>query len=126
MGIIDQGKELLDLLQKIDNLDLYRRMLDLQREVMALDQQLRDQMRENERLREAFVLKGKLKFAHDAYYLLEGDQAVDGPFCTKCWDVDQCTVRIIQAADMRYMCPKCQIKLPPRLPSPAQLNNPPA
>ena len=41
MGIVDNFKETAKLVQQLGNMDLYRRILDLQGEAMELTEQLR-------------------------------------------------------------------------------------
>ena len=53
MGIIDNVKETVTLIQKIDNIDLYRKVLDLQSEVMAV-------VEENTELKRRLRISGDL------------------------------------------------------------------
>lgn len=82
MGILDTLKEAVGLIQKVDNIDLYRRMLELQTQVYSL-------VEENRALKERLTVREQLTFKGNAYWM--GDS---GPFCSRCWDVEWKLVRI--------------------------------
>ena len=82
MGIIEDTTELVGLIKKVGDADLYRRIVKLEGEVIDLTRANRGA---NERIREleqALKFKGELKFK-DGYYWAEGG---DGPYCVGCWD----------------------------------------
>jgi hypothetical protein len=82
MGIIDTLKETASLLQKVDNIDLYRKMLELQTQVFAL-------VEENRALKEQLAVRGELRYERNAYWRKD-----DGPFCAPCWDKDAKLIRV--------------------------------
>jgi len=100
MGIVENIKETAKLIQKIDNIDLYRRILDLQAEVMEL-------VDENRRLKEQLQVRSELTFDKGAYWLGKDEKTRDGPFCSRCWDVDRKLVRIRCAPGYTPVCPQC-------------------
>jgi hypothetical protein len=108
MGIIDNARELASTIQKIDNIELYKRILDLQGEIQGLvdeNRQLREQVREQQRLWE---LNQELSFEHNAYWRVNQDKAREGPFCTNCWDSRRTQVRMHRRTNPNYaMCPTC-------------------
>jgi hypothetical protein len=71
MGIIENVKEAVGLVQKIDNIDLYRKILDLQAEVMALVQ-------ENTELKQKARIAQDLVFRDNSYW-----RNSEGPFCSR-------------------------------------------
>lgn len=97
MGIIDTLKETVGLIQKVDNIDLYRRMVELQTEVYSV-------IEENRALKEKLATREKLTFRRNCYWI--GD---DGPFCSRCWDVDGKLVRLHLKTALRLPpeCPSC-------------------
>jgi len=95
MSIIDTLKETVGLMQKIDNIDLYRRMLELQTQVMAL-------FEENRSLKEQLATRAQLKFKKNAYWMND-----DGPFCSRCWDAESKLVRLHQQEGCVPRCPSC-------------------
>lgn len=109
MGVIENVKELAATIQKIDNIDLYRKILDLQGEVQNLVQdnrQLRDQVHD---LEQRWATHQKLVFRHNVYWLPTEAGGEDGPFCTNCWDNRKTLIRMHQKADVNdTWCPTCK------------------
>jgi hypothetical protein len=92
MGVIDTAKEAVQLVQKIDNIELYRKILDLQSDALKMVEdngKLRDRIKE---LETAFAIKDTLTFEDNHYFVVK-DGTKDGPFCTLCWDNDRKLVR---------------------------------
>ena len=111
MGIIENEKEIAKTIQQIDNIDLYRQILDLQGEI-------NDLVTENIRLEEgvrglekAAKIREELHAAEQAYWRATPD-GPDGPFCTNCWDVRELLVRMHFMGNKGYsQCPTCQLTI---------------
>ena len=92
MGVIDTAKEAVQLVQKIDNIELYRKILDLYADAQKMVQdngKLRDRIKE---LETALAIKDTLVFEDNHYFVVK-DGTKDGPYCTLCWDTDRKLVR---------------------------------
>jgi hypothetical protein len=86
VGIIEDFKDVLKLADAANNLDLYKKLAELQNSVLGLqeeNQTLKERLREAEKLND---IAGRLHVRDNAYYLNDGKQ-LDGPFCMRCWDV---------------------------------------
>ncbi|MBC8470286.1 MAG: hypothetical protein H8D56_12510 [Planctomycetes bacterium] len=118
MGLIEDAKEAVRLVQKIDNMELYRKILDLQSEAIELIEKLKEKDRTITKLKTALSLKGKLICEHSAYWLKnEKNETVDGPFCTRCFDVERNPCRLVQKSTPRQgcetvQCPNCKVQFP--------------
>ena len=118
MGIIEDVKEVVKLSQQVNNIDLYHKLVDLQLEVMELTEQLKQKDTVISQLKKAFALKGKFICKDSAYYLTdEKDEIIDGPFCTKCFEVDQIQCRLVQKKTPSQgretvQCPRCKVPFP--------------
>ncbi|MBL7152395.1 MAG: hypothetical protein ISS79_01665 [Phycisphaerae bacterium] len=114
MGIVENAKEAVKLVQQIDNVELYRKILDLQSEAMDLTEQLQQRDEKIRFLEEALRLKGKMIPIRSAYYLTDdAGEIVDGPFCTKCFDVDHVQCRLVRTGNYYHElvhCLKCKIE----------------
>ncbi len=108
MGILDEMKEIGDLIRKAGDIELYRRIVKLEGEVADLT---REKRRGEERIEE---LERALKFSKqlvlkDGFYWVEGD---DTPFCTACWDAKRLAIRIkrlpLPVHHHRFQCPHCE------------------
>lgn len=90
MSIIENAKEIARIVQQIDNVDLYRKILDLHAEIIELYDQNRGLREENGALKEKVKFKEALVYEDKAYWVKMEDSK-DGPFCSSCWDAKQLT-----------------------------------
>ncbi len=107
MGILDEIKSVAKTIQQIDNIDLYRKILDLQAEVMNLLEENGNLKTEVASLKDKLRIKESLVFQQDAYWQKASDGNKYGPFCTKCWDTEQILVRMLDDPLSRLPCNKC-------------------
>jgi hypothetical protein len=108
MSVADNVREVGDLVRRFNDIDLNRRILKLEDEVLELS---RDKRRADERIEE---LERALRFGkelalRDGLYWLEGD---DTPFCTGCWDAERLAIRLkrlpLAERGHRLECPHCK------------------
>jgi hypothetical protein len=114
MGLIEDIKESVKLVQQIDNVELYRKIVDLQAEAIELTEELKERDETIAQLKEAMSHKGKMICKDSSYFAVdEGGEIVDGPFCTKCFDVGHTLCRVLPAGRLdnpEVQCPKCKVK----------------
>jgi hypothetical protein len=108
MGVLDNMKDVADLVQKLGDIELYRKILALEIEVREVN---RDKMRAEDRVQElekTLKLKGELKFK-DPYWWLEGDPT---PYCPACWESKQIAAHVVTMKEIgRYdkqQCASCK------------------
>jgi len=92
MSVIDTAKEAVMLVQKIDNIDLYKKILELQSDALKMVEEngkLHDRIRE---LETGLAIKDTLTFEDNHYFVVKNGTK-DGPFCTLCWDNDRKLIR---------------------------------
>lgn len=119
MGIIETAKGIVKIVQRIDNVDLNRKILDLQEELLTLVAQLREKEETIAKLKKALGLKGKMRREHSAYWLKDDQgNTTDGPFCTNCFDNKHATRRLVQGGKPSsegghhwewVKCPECNV-----------------
>jgi hypothetical protein len=108
MGVVENMKDVADLVKKFNDIDLNRRIVTLEGEVMDLT---RDKRRAEDRIEElerALKFKGELKFKN-GFYWAEGD---DGPYCVGCWDSKKAANRVVTITvhnmGRQMQCPVCR------------------
>lgn len=111
MGIIENAKEAVKIVQQIDNIELYRKILDLQAEAIELSEELKKKDETISKLKDALSLKGKMICEASAYYITdEKGNKTEGPFCTKCFDIDQSKCRLVaDNKEPQVICPNCKV-----------------
>ena len=107
MGVIENVKEVTTLIQKIDNIELYKKILDLQGEILTLVDENRKLKSELDDLKERQKVRDSLVFDHSVYMLKKSDGQESGPFCAPCWDGGKKLVRLSDYDHPEYLW--CQV-----------------
>ena len=110
MGIIDNFKDVFKVAETVNNIELYKKLSELQSAVFGLQQE-NQELREELRRRDAHSdIASRLQVNDNAYYLDDGKE-LDGPYCMRCWDVDHNLVRERRGATAgTHYCAECRIR----------------
>ncbi len=100
MGIISDAREIVDLVKKLGDAELYRKIVELEKEIIGLTYEVRE-------LKEKLKLQGEIQWDGRIYWLIKKDSPKDGPYCQLCQDRDQRLTRLQSAADKWY-CLGCK------------------
>lgn len=82
MGILDNAKEIADLIKKVGDVDLYRKIVELEGEIVELTRQKRALEERVAELTDALAFKSHLTY-REPFYFADGDEV---PYCPKCWE----------------------------------------
>ena len=108
MGIVENIKDAADLAKKVGDLELYRKIVHLEGEVMDLTRENRQAEQKIEQLQKQLALKAKMTFKEPFYYQ-DGDTV---PFCPSCFEKDNRAVHLIFHFDneerTRWDCTGCK------------------
>ena len=106
MGVYEAVRDAISLAQKADNVDLLRKLLEVQAESLADREKIRSLSEENAELRAKLRQRDGMRFEHDVYWRqLQGEER-EGPYCPKCMDGDGRTARLVDR-DAYWKCPVC-------------------
>lgn len=106
MSIVDNIKDVVSVVQQAGNLELYQKLLDLQRDALGLVEENFALKKENNTLRETDKLESELVAENSAYW--RGAEKV-GPYCTRCWDAERKLVHLHPDGNPAYFrCPNCK------------------
>jgi len=116
MGVVENIKEVADLVKKFNDIDLNRRILNLENEVLDLS---RDKRRLEEKVEE---LERSLKFQKTLYFCepFYRAKAEATPYCPSCWESKTLAVHVLFGRDeaggsSAWKCPSCKHEYyPPR------------
>jgi hypothetical protein len=106
VGAVENIKEVADLVKRFNDIDLNRRILTRENEVLDLSREKRRAEERVEELERAFEFKGKLTFRQPFYYL-EGDAT---PYCPGCWESKKIAIHLARnpAFPIQRQCPACK------------------
>ena len=114
MGVVENVQRVADLVRKFNDIELNRRILELETEVLDLT---RDKRRGDERVEElerALRFKEQLAF-REPFYWIERDST---PFCAKCWEHERIAVHVQYShavnAQQFWDCPNCKFRFKSR------------
>lgn len=106
MSIITNAKEIADLVKKLGNVDLYRKLVELEGEIIELTGQNHMLIEKTRELEQALKTAEALVFERNVYWL-EDEETRDGPYCQRCYDVNKKLVRL-QPWDDTWACFECK------------------
>jgi len=89
-------------------LDLQGQLLHLQ--VQVLEQQMETRLMQDEaaRLRGCLTTARRLQRVHEAYFVVNSDTDVRGPYCVTCWDRREVLQALVEAEEGAGYCPNCK------------------
>jgi len=110
MSIISNAKEIADLIKKVGDMELYRKIVELEGEIIELtrkNRELEDQVDELKKL----VDTAKTMEFRKPFYYTAGDPT---PFCPRCWEVDKLTIHLVDlnTVGSPWECKKCSSRFP--------------
>jgi hypothetical protein len=106
MGWYEDSKSVLEFIQKSDNIDLVKKMLDIQKQSMDLLEENRKLKENVKELEGKLKFKGKLIHRNNAYWFEEAGRQV--PICTGCWDANSHQIRLKDFENGFAECPICK------------------
>jgi hypothetical protein len=101
MSIIDDAKQIGDLIKKYNDQDLYERIVGLREQILALREEnlaLKDEMK---KMRDASATEAQLIRDGNRYFMKD-DTKREKPFCLTCWDSDRKLVSLIIGGGGRF------------------------
>ena len=106
MGALEIASEVVKVVRQIDNIELHRKILDLQSEIVQLVEEKQELVKENEELKDKWTIQGELEFRDNAYWKASGE----GPFCPHCWDKDHSLMHMT-GNDQGHRCHACRYSI---------------
>lgn len=111
MSIIDNAKEIASLVQKLGDIELYRKIVELEGEIIELTRdkrQLEDRLADIQRSQEIIQ---KLRF-ESPFYVTDREGEL---YCARCVESDRRAIHVVKTAELEmrrrvYICPHCKSK----------------
>lgn len=107
MAIFDELKSVAKVLQEAGKIEQYQQILSVQEKLLEQQKHIYELETDNRELKEKLKTQESLTYRNNAYW--RGMENPDGPFCSRCWDVEKNMVRIKQAGNPAFhTCPECK------------------
>ena len=107
MSVTENMKEVADLIRKYNDIELNRKIVNLEGEVLDLTRDKRRLEARVEELEATLKLRRTLAFK-EPFYWADGDRT---PFCPSCWEAGDKAVHVTFGHDneeeTRWDCPSC-------------------
>src|SRR6266702_5463869 len=116
--LYDAIRKAREVATRVKDAEVQAILLDAQERALNLKEELVTLRAENIQLREQLAARSAVEFDQGAYFA-KTETGRDGPFCSRCHEVDHRLVRMKQNYDYWHHCPQCdenfEVKsVPPR------------
>lgn len=109
MNIIDRASEIAAIIKTYNDLDLYRKIVELEGQIIEITRTSRKQAERVEELESKLHDRGSMRFVQEiGWYVKEGDRV---PFCPHCWEGNEKVVHLADFTDTIKQCPVCETAL---------------
>ncbi len=107
MGLYEGIKDVAKIVQKADNVELYRQLIDLSAQALDMQATINKLTEENAELKKRQDLEERIERHQELYITLKGDEN-NIFYCSHCWDSDR---KLIQTHKYHgeYFCPHCKV-----------------
>ena len=107
MGLFEGIKDVAGIIQKIDNIELYKKILDIEAQALDLQDELAKLKAENSELKEQKNISDKIE-RHSTLYLTLKDDHGKIPYWTHCWDNEHKLIQLDSSNGESFGCPHCK------------------
>jgi hypothetical protein len=102
MSLYDMAKDAFKLAQSSDNIELIQKILDVQQQALAQQEEVIRLRTENSALRAQLDDAGTVEHFYGLYWKRLPDKSLDGPFSQARWDQDRKLVRLTYSSTGDY------------------------
>lgn len=94
MGLYDAIKDVANIAQKADNIELYRQLLDLGAQALEMQAEIARLREENKELKKQHDLQQRI-VRHNAPYITLSGEPSDICYCATCWGKNQSLIQML-------------------------------
>jgi hypothetical protein len=109
MGLYEAVKDVAKLAQQADNIDLYRRLLDLSAQALDMQDEISKLKNENAELKKRRDVSNEIVRHKEPCITLKND-ADKLYYCSHCWDSQQLLIQLNCHHNGTFECPHCKAK----------------
>jgi hypothetical protein len=111
MSIIDNAKEIASLVKKLGDIDLYRKIVELEGEIIELTKEKRQLDEKLADITRSKVIIDELHFDAPFYTNVDNTEL----YCARCIEADRRAIHVVKQGELEmrrrvYLCPQCKSK----------------
>jgi hypothetical protein len=103
MGVIENMKDIADLIKKAGDIELYRKIVESEGAVIELTRENRELEERVGELEKTLAFRKQMSFKQPFWYQ-EGDET---PFCPACYEAKDRAIHLTFVSETRWDCPSC-------------------
>lgn len=108
MGLYEGIKDVAKVVQQADNVELYKKLLDLSAQALDMQAEIAQLKEENAELKKRKAISDKIIRHKEAYITLDGEEELH--YCSHCWDSEEKLLQLICNENGTFECPHCNMK----------------
>lgn len=109
MSLYDVIKDAANVVQKADNIELYRQLLDAMKMSLEMQEELRSLKEENIELKKKRDLRPLIERHKESFITLK-DEHPQLRYCAHCWDAEEKLIQLLcNEKSGTFDCPHCEI-----------------
>lgn len=109
MGLYEGIKDVAKVIQKADNVDLYRELIELSAQALDMQNEIIRLTNENLELKKSKDLANRIERHLEPYITLNGDNE-QILYCSHCWDYEQKLIQVKCIDTGKFKCTHCDNK----------------
>lgn len=109
MSLYEGLKDVAKVVQQADNVELYKRLLDLSALALDMQDEIARLKEENIQLRKREDVSNRVIRHQLPFITLEGDEQ-GLHYCSHCWDSEKSMIQLMCWDNGKFECPHCNIK----------------
>ena len=111
MGVIDNVKEIASLVHKLGDIDLYKKIVELEGEIIELTREKRQLDEKLADISRSTIIINKLHFEAPFYTNADSSEL----YCARCIEADGHAIHVVKQGQLEmgrrvYLCPQCKSK----------------
>ena len=88
MNFVEMLGDVINIVKKADNIDLYRQLLDVNKAALDLQAEMNELQIENQILKNRLETERKIVRHSDGLYITLEDDPMEIHYCSNCWGMD--------------------------------------
>lgn len=106
MNLYDAIKDAAKIAQKVDNIELYRTLIDLSRQAYELQEEILRLREENSQLKKRQEIESTI-IRHQEPVVTKADDSISAYYCAHCWDNEGRLFQVSCSENGTFICPHC-------------------